>query len=84
MEKSSGRKSEKNRDFSSIFHRFFGTGRFSSILSGRVCTREGGASGADFIGDKSAINAKCRRFIGDFSGIYRGFFWPLDFFQLLI
>ena len=70
----------ENRRKIGIFRRFFDSGRFSSILSGRVCTRGGGASGADFIGDKSAINAKCRRFLGDFSGIYRGFFLALGFF----
>ena len=84
MEKSNGRKSEKNRDFSTIFPRFFETGRFFQHLSGRVVHARRRRVWADFIGDKSAINAKYRRFLDDFSGIYRGFFWPLDFFQLLI
>ena len=84
VENSGGRKSEKNRYFSAIFRRFFGTARFIQHFSGRGLHARAGASGADFIGDKSAINAKYRCFLGDFSGIYRAFFWPLDFFQLLI
>ena len=84
VEKSNGRKSEKNRDKSAIFRRFFRNGPIFSALSGCAVHARRRRVWADFIADLSAINSKFRRFLGDFSGIYRGFFWPLDFFQLLI
>ena len=84
MENSGGRKSEKNRYFSAIFRDFIGTARLIQHFSGRGLHARAGASGADFIGEKSAKNAKYRRLLGDFSGISRAFFWPLDFFQLFI
>ena len=77
MEKSNSRKSEKNRDKSAIFRRFFGIGPIFPALSGRAVHARRRRVWTDFIGDKSAINSKFRRFFGDFSG-------PWIFFQLLI
>ena len=45
VEKSNGRKSEKNRDKSAIFRRFFGNGPILQLCRAVLCTRGGGASG---------------------------------------
>ena len=84
MEKSNGRKSEKNRDKSAKNRRFFGNGPIFAALSGRAVHARRRRVWDVFIADLSAINSNFRCFLGDFSGIYQGFFWPLDFFQLLI
>ena len=74
----------ENRRKIGIFRRFFADfsirGDFPAFCRA-VCARAEEARRGPIL---SAINAKCRRFLGDFSGIYRGFFLALGFFQLLI
>ena len=80
VEKSDGKKSDKNRDKSAIFLRFFGNGPIFSAVSGRAVHARRRRVWTDIIGDKSAIKSKYRRF----SAFFRGFCWPLDIFQFLI
>ena len=68
MEKSDGKKSDKNRDKSAIFRRFFGKGPIFSDLSGRAVHARRRRVLTDIIADVSTINSKYRSFFEDFAG----------------
>ena len=83
MEKLDGKKSNKNRDKSTIFRRFFGKGPIFSDFSGRAVHARRRRVWTDIIADLSAINSKYwlfsvffRRFFGDFAAL--GYFSVFD------